>query len=348
MDLPIPEKPSPSMTLSGNSSLLCKIPLKLSQSSLSVRPFLHHKSECHPRTLLETLDGLRQTSDLCDVVLLVGTKKLNAHKVVLSACSPYFRAMFTGEMAESRQSEVVIKDVDDKATEQLIDFAYTGSIRIDETNVQTVLPAACLMQLAEIQEACCEFLKKQLDPINCLGIRSFADTHACSDLLRVADIFSHHNFQDVMDGEEFLHLPLCQLKEILSSDELNVVSEEQVYNASMRWVRNNLAERRDKLSEVLQHVRLPLVSARFLVGVVSSDLLIKNNDSCRDLVDEAKNYLLLPEQRLLMQGPRTRPRQPAKRGEVLFAVGGWCSGDAINSVERYVLQCDNLLYEALD
>lgn len=321
--------------IDGMSNDIHKIPLKLSQSTLSVRPFLQHKSERHPKTLLESLDGLRHTSDLCDVTITVGSRKINAHKVILSACSPYFKAMFTGEMAESRQQEVHIKDVDEKATTQLIDFAYTGSIRIDETNVQTVLPAACLIQLSEIQEACCEFLKKQLDPTNCLGIRAFADTHACSDLLRVANVFSHHNFQDVMEGEEFLHLPMAQLIEILSSDELNVISEEQVYNACMRWVRCNLADRKDRLHEVLQHVRLPLVSARFLVGVVSADLLIKNNDSCRDLVDEAKNYLLLPEQRLLMQGPRTRPRQPAKRGEVLFAVGGWCSGDAINSVERF-------------
>ena len=36
-----------------------------------------------------------------------------------------------------------------------------------------------------------------------------------------------------------------------------------------------------------------------------------------------------------MQGPRTRPRRPIRRGEVLFAVGGWCSGNAIESVERY-------------
>lgn len=41
--------------------------------------------------------------------------------------------------------------------------------------------------------------------------------------------------------------------------------------------------------------------------------------SHRDLVDEAKNYLLLPQERPLMQGPRTRPRKPIRCGEVLFA-----------------------------
>ena len=93
------------------------------------------------------------------------------------------------------------------------------------------------------------------------------------------------------------------------------------------------------------------MNARFLVTNVSSDPLIRADQSCRDLVDEAKDYLLLPQERLNMQGPRTRPRKPVKSAEVLFAglfvtalffffstvllVGGWCSGDAIASVEMF-------------
>ena len=317
-----------------NMTFNLPIPLRLTQSCLNTKPFFFHSSEKYPKSLLGMLDTLRKAEDLCDVIIKVGMKTFQAHKVVLSACCPYFRAMFTREMAESRQKEVTIQDVDERAMEQLINFAYTAVIKIDETNVQTILPAACLLNLTEIQEACCEFLKKQLDPSNCLGIKSFADTHACTELLQVADLFTLHNFQDVMDSEEFLLLPTAQLCEIISSDELNVISEEDVFISVMKWVRFDITDRRDKLKQVLKHVRLPLLSARFLVGVVSADLLVKNDESCRELVDEAKNYLLLPEQRLLMQGSRFKPRQPTKRGEVLFAVGGWCTGDAINSVER--------------
>ena len=61
------------------------------------------------------------------------------------------------------------------------------------------------------------------------------------------------------------------------------------------------------------------MSPKFLVGTVGSDILIKSDEACRDLVDEAKNYLLLPQERPLMQGPRTRPRKPIRCGEVLFA-----------------------------
>lgn len=298
---------------------------------------LTYSSDKHARATFSELATLRRHRELCDVVLNVGTRKIFSHRVILAACSSYFRAMFTGELAESRQTEVTIRDIDEVAMELLVDFCYTASIVVDETNVQTLLPAACLLQLAEIQDICCEFLKRQLDPSNCLGIRAFADTHSCRDLLRIADKFTQHNFQEVVESEEFLLLPLPQLIDIISNDELNIRSEEQVYNAVMNWVKHNI-ERCQYLSQVLQHVRLPLLSPKFLVGTVSKDLLIRSDESCRDLVDEAKNYLLLPQERPLMQGPRTRPRKPSRRGEVLFAVGGWCSGDAIASVERFDAQ----------
>lgn len=299
---------------------------------------LTHTSEKHPRGTLSELNVLRRHRELCDVVLNVGSRKIFAHRVILSACSPYFRAMFTGELSESRQTEITIRDIDELAMELLIDFCYTSHIIVEESNVQTLLPAACLLQLVEIQEICCEFLKRQLDPSNCLGIRAFADTHSCRDLLRIADKFTQHNFQEVVESEEFLLLPVSQLIDIISNDELNVRSEEQVYSAVMSWVKYNVSERRQHLSQVLQHVRLPLLSPKFLVGTVGSDLLVRSDECCRDLVDEAKNYLLLPQERPLMQGPRTRPRKPTRRGEVLFAVGGWCSGDAIASVERFDAQ----------
>lgn len=296
---------------------------------------LSHTSEKHPRAILGELSALRRHRELCDVVLNVANRKLFAHRVILSACSPYFRAMFTGELAESRATEVTIRDVDEQAMEQLVEFCYTAHIVVEESNVQALLPAACLLQLQEIQDVCCEFLKRQLDCSNCLGIRAFADTHSCRELLRIADKFTQQNFPEVMESEEFLLLPAAQLIDIVSSDELNVRSEEQTFQAVMSWVKYNVAERRQHLAQVLQHVRLPLLSPKFLVGTVSSELLIRSDDACRDLLDEAKNYLLLPQERPLMQGPRTRPRKPTRRGEVLFAVGGWCSGDAIASVERF-------------
>ncbi|VDP87060.1 unnamed protein product [Echinostoma caproni] len=296
---------------------------------------LAYTSERHPKHSLEAMNSLRKNRELCDVVLLVDGKEIYTHRVVLAACSAYFRAMFTGELAESRQTQITLYDLHGEAVEMLINFCYTSQITVEECNVQNLLPAACLLQLTEVQDVCCEFLKRQLDPSNCLGIRAFADTHACRGLLRVADRFTQLNFLVRSTSEEFLLLPVNQLVDILSLDELNVRTEEQVYRAAMRWIHHNLADRRRHLAYLMQHIRLPLLSPKFLVGTVGADLLIRSDERCRDLVDEAKNYLLLPQERPLMQGPRTKPRKPVQSGELLFAVGGWCSGDAIASAEHY-------------
>lgn len=320
-----------SIDVTTNSNVYASSQHQQSSSSSSSMTYTSNK---HPNKLLESLNELRKREELYDVVILVGSLRIVAHRVVLSAVSPYFEAMFTGELVESQQREIVIRDVDQRAMQLLIDFGYTAKICVEETNVQSLLPAACLLQMSEIQDICCEFLKKQLHPSNCLGIRSFADTHACRNLLVAAEQYAHENFEEVKETEEFRMLPYKQLIEIISSDNLNTQTEEHVYIAVMNWLKQHVSDRRPYLSQVLQHVRLPLLTPKFLVGVVSTDHFIRNCAECRDLVDEAKNYMLLPQERLLMQGPRTRPRRPISH-EVLFAVGGWCSGDAISSVERY-------------
>jgi kelch-like protein 20 len=69
---------------------------------------LPYISEKHPRHTLEAINVLRKHRELCDVVLIVGQRRIFGHRVVLSACSPYFHAMFTGELAESRQTEASV------------------------------------------------------------------------------------------------------------------------------------------------------------------------------------------------------------------------------------------------
>jgi len=83
-------------------------------SSASVGPVssparLSYVSEKHPRHTLEAVNVLRKHRELCDVVLIVGQRRIFGHRVVLSACSPYFHAMFTGELVESRQMEVTVR-----------------------------------------------------------------------------------------------------------------------------------------------------------------------------------------------------------------------------------------------
>ena len=82
--------------------------------------------------------------------------------------------------------------------------------------------------MTEVRVACSDFLKQQLDPSNCLGIRRFADVHSCMDLLAAAHGYTEQHFSEIVHGEEFLNLPAMQICELISSDQLTVPSEEKV------------------------------------------------------------------------------------------------------------------------
>lgn len=265
---------------------------------------------------------MRQDGQLCDVTLKIGLEKFRAHKVVLASVSSYFFAMFNGDMREHDQDQIELHDLDPAAAELLIEYSYTGQITITPDNVQVLLPASSILQMQDVREACCRFLLRQLHPTNCLGIRSFADTHSCKELHLKSHVFALQNFQQVVGTEEFLLLPFQEVEELISNGQLNITSEEDVFTAVLNWVKHDLAERSKYIAKLMLHVRLPLVNREFLMTRVDNERLIRENTECTDLLLEAMRYHLAPERRCALSSTRTMERMPKGADPYLFAIGG--------------------------
>ncbi|XP_042202816.1 kelch-like protein 18 [Callorhinchus milii] len=282
------------------------------------------------------MEEIRRRGRLCDVTLKVGEHKYSAHRIVLAASIPYFHAMFTNDMMECKQDEIVMQGMDPSALEALINFAYNGRLAIDQGNVQALLIGASFLQLQNVKDACCTFLRERLHPKNCLGVRQFAETMMCTVLYDAANSFVHQHFVEVSTSEEFLSLPAEELSELLGREELNVRSEEQVFEAVLAWVRYAQDCREELLPELLRRVRLPLCRPQFLTDRVQQDELVRSCHKCRDLVDEAKDYHLMPERRPHLPSFKTRPRCCTSIAGLIYAVGGLNSaGDSLNVVEVF-------------
>nr|XP_031304950.1 kelch-like protein 3 isoform X5 [Camelus dromedarius]XP_045363673.1 kelch-like protein 3 isoform X6 [Camelus bactrianus] len=303
------------------------------QRTITVNP-------AHMGKAFKVMNELRSKQLLCDVMIVAEDVEIEAHRVVLAACSPYFCAMFTGDMSESKAKKIEIKDVDGRTLSKLIDYIYTAEIEVTEENVQVLLPAASLLQLMDVRQNCCDFLQSQLHPTNCLGIRAFADVHTCTDLLQQANAYAEQHFPEVMLGEEFLSLSLDQVCSLISSDKLTVSSEEKVFEAVISWINYEKETRLEHMAKLMEHVRLPLLPRDYLVQTVEEETLIKNNNTCKDFLIEAMKYHLLPlDQRLLIKNPRTKPRTPVSLPKVMIVVGGQAP-KAIRSVECYDFEED--------
>lgn len=280
-------------------------------------------------------EEIRRLGKLCDVTLKVENQSFSAHRLVLAATIPYFHAMFLSNMAESKQKDITLQGVDAVALETLINFAYSGRVTLTNDNVQSIMVGASYVQLHKVKDACADFLRRHFHPHNVLGIRHFADSLSCNSLMEEADKYIQQYFHEVSQEEEFLNLSFADVKELISRDELHVVSEEQVFEATMRWVKHDNETRSPNLPELLALVRLPLLTPHYLADHVAKEKLIRTSHQCRDLLDEAKDYHLMPERRYLLESFRSRPRCFYTVGHI-FAVGGLTKfGDSLSTVEVY-------------
>lgn len=295
-----------------------------------------YRSINHSERMIRKMEYYYDKMQLYDVVLVAGRRRIHAHRMVLSAASDYFAAMFTNNVREATDKEVTMKQIDPDALAALVDYAYKGHIDLKEETVENLLSTARLLQMSEVVEACCGFLMKQLHPSNCIGIRQFADTQGCEDLRKVANNYVMEFFVDVMRNQEFLLLPPGDIAMLLASEDINVPNEETVFHSLVLWVKHDVAKRSQHLGQLLAHIKLPLLSPQFIADHVDTNVLLKDDRDCISLVMEAMKYHLLPERRLSLQNARTKPRKSTVG--VLYAVGGMDSSKGATSIEKYDLR----------
>lgn len=187
------------------------------------------------------------------------THRVPAHRIVLSASSAYFAAMFMGSLRETKEEEITLVDVHSEPLQLLVKYCYTGTIELREDNVETLLATACLLQLSPVVNACCNFLAKQLHPSNCLGFALFAEQQSCHALFQLSTSYTSQHFMQVCKNQEFNQLNVEQLATLLKSDDLNVSTEQDVFHALIAWVQFDFAAREKYIPELLGLIRLPLL-----------------------------------------------------------------------------------------
>lgn len=302
-------------------------PDKKTSSDLEAEPC----PENHFQKLVRNMEGLLREDRFCDVVLCVGDRDIRAHRLFLSAFSPYFSAMFCNPMKEKDLQTVVLHELDGQAVEDLIVYAYEGKIRVNETNVQALLKAAAILQVTKVVKMCSDFLQKQIHPSNCLGIASFAASHGCRSLQTAAEEFVEDHFAEVMKHDEFLHLPLDSTVQLLSSDCLNVGKEEVIFEAMMTWLCYCPQERLKHITKLLQCVQLPYLPPKFIVDRILSNSWFTQDQACVAMVMDAMVYHALPER----QDKITAPLPRSATIGTLFVVGGIDSRMESMSIECY-------------
>ncbi|RVE58033.1 hypothetical protein OJAV_G00205020 [Oryzias javanicus] len=228
-------------------------------------------------TLLQ--DGLKELlneNKLIDCTLKVEDRSIPCHRLILAACSPYFRELFFSmDGKEVETKEVVLENLDPNVMELVVNYLYSAEIDIYDSNVQDILALANRFQIPSVFTVCVNYLQKKLTMKNCLAIYRLGLMMNCARLAMAARDYIADRFEAVAEDNDFLELAPPELFAIIGADALNVEKEEVVFEALMRWIRKDKEKRKKSLEEAFDFIRFRLLPEKYFKEKVEKDEVIK-------------------------------------------------------------------------
>ncbi|XP_024380930.1 BTB/POZ domain-containing protein At2g46260 isoform X2 [Physcomitrium patens] len=248
-----------------------------------------------------------------DTAVVLRSKTVHISSAILAAKSPYFYKLFSNGMRESEQRDVTLRITQAEETPlmDLLQFMYSGRVQANTpSTVLEVLMAADKYEVATCMRYCSRLLKNM--PMTSESALLYLDlpssillAEAVQPLTEAARTYLANHYKDITRFiDDVMGLPLAGVEAVLASDDLQVASEDAVYDFAVRWARhhyNKLEDRREVLgSRLVWLIRFPMMSSRKLRKVLT----------CADFEHELASRLVL-EALFFKAEPSHRQRQLA-------------------------------------
>ncbi|EPS68073.1 hypothetical protein M569_06692, partial [Genlisea aurea] len=229
----------------------------------------------------DTMDG-DESNCSEDGTKVLRVETLHISSLILAAKSPFFYKLFSNGMKESEQRHVSLRVhvSEEAAVMELINFMYTNTLSSNTAPaLLSLLMAADKFEVASCVKHCCRFLKNlPMTPESALLYLDLPSNVLMADAVKpladVAKKFLATHYKDMLKHQdEVMNLSLAGIEAILSSDDLQVASEDAVYDFTLKWARSHfpkLEDRQNILSSCLgRYIRFPCMTARKLRKALS-------------------------------------------------------------------------------
>eukprot|EP01090_Pellita_catalonica_P017318 TRINITY_DN51_c0_g1_i1.p1 TRINITY_DN51_c0_g1~~TRINITY_DN51_c0_g1_i1.p1 ORF type:complete len:488 (-),score=75.26 TRINITY_DN51_c0_g1_i1:370-1833(-) len=307
---------------------------------------------------------LHGSKTLSDITLVLNKEKIPCHRMVLCAWSDTFRAMLNidSAWAEASMKELPIELENEKAHtnfKHMLSYMYTGETNfIHGHNILDIISMSNYYGIESLKELCGEILGDLVDDDNLLFFLDVVDTYDVKQLEAACGEHLAENFGELLDEGRLDELEPTTWAEMLRSDNIEIQSEEQLFEAVMSYsdqfanevVKESGESRRDQvLTLLLPFVRWPFMSPKYLVNVIEKDSSLTHLPIVHDLMHEAFRYKVYPD--IFSKTVRMRARMGFRfdksrchnnisltdedRRAFLATAGGWMNVVCVEEMSRY-------------
>lgn len=133
-----------------------------------------------------------------------------------------------------------------------------------------------------------------MDNDNCLELFKISRAYGCNTLFEQCKPYVLEGFNGLWKTQEFKELAYDEVESIVKDDNLVPVSEEEICEAVLRWVKCDEANRKQHIGRLFKHIRMIQISPEYLIHELYPEELLKENPDCCRYLDEARNFHMLP------------------------------------------------------
>ncbi|XP_033180301.1 broad-complex core protein isoforms 1/2/3/4/5 isoform X5 [Bombus impatiens] len=118
-------------------------------------------------SITSAFENLRDDEDFVDVTLACDGKSLKAHRVVLSACSPYFRELL--KSTPCKHPVIVLQDVAFSDLHALVEFIYHGEVNVHQRSLSSFLKTAEVLRVSGLTQQADQTDRDELSHVRALA-----------------------------------------------------------------------------------------------------------------------------------------------------------------------------------
>ncbi|XP_067139153.1 protein tramtrack, beta isoform-like isoform X3 [Centruroides vittatus] len=115
----------------------------------------------HQVNMVTVFDQLLSSEALVDVTLACEGLSLKAHKIILSACSPFFQSLFLENPC--KHPIVILKDMKYAELKAIVEFIYRGEVNVSHDQLSALLKTAEMLNIRGLAEVASDSKNKDLE-----------------------------------------------------------------------------------------------------------------------------------------------------------------------------------------
>ena len=231
------------------------------------------------------------TSDTpSDVTIIVEDgKKFEAHRHILADASPFFEKLLSNDMRESKEGVVRLQMLTESVLGDILEFIYTGCVQIsDEDRAHDLIAMADYLFLPQLKSLAGDVLTRDINCSNCVSRCNFGETYQCEELIATTKNFIFANFSTLAKTDEFLNMSSNEIEMWISSDEINVSAEEDVFEFILSWIDHNKVDRKKYFFTLFRHVRVVYVSRDYFRTNIVTNKFVMCDTDCLDHLNKSE------------------------------------------------------------